>query len=90
MSHLMNPHTGSVDTKENWLAEGYTPENSDLIEVIKVSGQWVELDVLHVCDGCDAEFADFGYEPVVFDCDGCGESSVFCPNCDQGCYRSCE
>lgn len=27
---LMNPATGSIDTRENWAAEGYTEENSDL------------------------------------------------------------
>lgn len=31
---LMNPHTGSVDTEENWAAEGYTTENSTLVEVV--------------------------------------------------------
>lgn len=41
---LMNPHTGSVDTAENWAAEGYTPENSELIEVAKVNGDWVEVE----------------------------------------------
>lgn len=41
---LMNPHTGSVDTAENWAAEGCTPENSELIEVVKVNGDWVEAE----------------------------------------------
>lgn len=33
--YLMNPHTGSVDTEENWAAEGFTQANADLIEVVK-------------------------------------------------------
>lgn len=42
-AYLMNPHTGSVDTAENWKAEGFTKENSDLIEVVKdENGDWVE------------------------------------------------
>ena len=41
---LMNPATGSVDTAENWAAEGYTEENAGLIEVVLVDGSWVEVD----------------------------------------------
>lgn len=43
MTYLMNPHTGGVDTAENWAEYGYTPENSDLVEVIEVNGEWVEV-----------------------------------------------
>lgn len=32
-TYLMNPHTGSIDTADNWESEGYTPENSDLLPV---------------------------------------------------------
>lgn len=43
--YLMNPHTGSVDTEENWNDEGYTTENSELIEVVKdENGEWVEAE----------------------------------------------
>lgn len=38
----MNPHTGSVDTMESWADEGYTPENSELIEVFYDGGAWVD------------------------------------------------
>ena len=39
---LMNPPTGSVDLKSNWLAEGYS-EKDGLIPVIKDSdGDWIE------------------------------------------------
>lgn len=53
-TYLMNPYTGSVDTRENWLLEmnkwetnqnGLTPQQqfSALVEVIKdESGEWVE------------------------------------------------
>lgn len=44
MIYLMNPYTGSVDTAENWAAEGYTQENSELIEVVEVNGEWVEVE----------------------------------------------
>lgn len=44
MANLMNIHTGSVDTTENWAAEGYTIENSGLVEVEKDEyGCWVAL-----------------------------------------------
>jgi hypothetical protein len=33
MKNLMNPYTGSVDTEENWAAEGYTINNAELVEV---------------------------------------------------------
>lgn len=43
-TQLMNSHTGSVDTAENWEAEGYDLENSDLVEVEKdESGDWQEV-----------------------------------------------
>lgn len=52
---LMNPATGSVDTKENWLAEmqeweienGQTPQEQfdSLVEVVRDgSGDWVEAE----------------------------------------------
>tara|TARA_R110002020_G_scaffold279104_3_gene494500 strand:+ start:1102 stop:1248 length:147 start_codon:yes stop_codon:yes gene_type:complete len=41
--YLMNPHTGSVDTEENWATEGYTTDNSELIAVEKnEDGDWIE------------------------------------------------
>ena len=41
--YLMNIGTGSVDTAENWSAEGFTVENSGLVEVEKDSeGGWQE------------------------------------------------
>ena len=45
----MNPETGSVDTKENWEAEGFKPEECGLIEVIPCEhnfnyGDWTELN----------------------------------------------
>lgn len=40
--YLINPHTGSVDTKENWEAEGFNQENSYLVEVIQdEDGEWI-------------------------------------------------
>lgn len=44
MIYLMNPYTGSVDTAESWAVEGCTPENSELIEVVEVNGEWVEVE----------------------------------------------
>jgi hypothetical protein len=45
MTYLMNTKTGSVDTEENWAAEGFTPENSDLRQVVKdENGDWVEAE----------------------------------------------
>lgn len=41
-TYLMNPKTGSVDTKENWESEGFTQNNSDLIEVVKKQNEWVD------------------------------------------------
>lgn len=42
-TYLMNQHTGSVDTTDNWAAEGYTTDNSDLIEVVQdANGDWIE------------------------------------------------
>ncbi len=31
--YLMNPHTGSIDLASNWAAEGFTPENAELLPV---------------------------------------------------------
>lgn len=42
-TYLMNPATGSVDTAENWSAEGHTVENANLVEVVKdENGDWAE------------------------------------------------
>ena len=41
---LMNPHTGSVDTEENWQSEGWNKENSTLIEVELINNSWVEME----------------------------------------------
>lgn len=32
--YLINPHTGSIDTADNWKSEGFTPENSELLPVL--------------------------------------------------------
>ena len=40
---LMNPHTGSVQSEQDWKDEGYTIDNSELIEVKIVNGLWVEV-----------------------------------------------
>jgi hypothetical protein len=41
----MNTQTGSVDTLENWAAEGFTTLNSDLRPVEKdENGDWIELE----------------------------------------------
>ena len=43
-TYLMNPETGSVETKEDWEAEGYTQENANLVEVEKdENGDWAEV-----------------------------------------------
>ena len=41
---LMNPYTGSIDDADGWAAEGFTPENSDLVEVVwdTATSYWVE------------------------------------------------
>jgi hypothetical protein len=41
--YLMNYYTGSVDSEENWAAEGWSMDDSDLIEVEKKEGRWVEV-----------------------------------------------
>ena len=42
-TYLMNPHTGTVQTQEDWAADGFTAENADLVEVVKDdNGDWVE------------------------------------------------
>lgn len=46
MTYLMNSN-GHVDTAENWAADGYTPENANLVEVIDVNGEWIEYDSLY-------------------------------------------
>lgn len=43
--YLMEPILGSVATQEDWNYEGYTKENSDLIEVEQNNlGDWVEIE----------------------------------------------
>lgn len=40
---LMNPHTGTVQTADDWADDGYTPDNADLVEVEQdENGDWVE------------------------------------------------
>lgn len=41
---LMNPKTGSVDSAENWAAEGYDEKNAELIEVCKDKEDWIEKE----------------------------------------------
>lgn len=42
---LMNLLTGSVDTEENWAAEGHTRENCGLEEVVlNDEGDWILLE----------------------------------------------
>ena len=31
--YLMNPHTGSIAPASDWAAEGFTPENAELLEI---------------------------------------------------------
>lgn len=42
---LMNPYTGTIDDADGWAAEGFTPENSDLVEVRwdMETAYWVEV-----------------------------------------------
>ena len=35
--YLMNPHTGTVQTEAEWAEEGFTLDNADLVEVVKVA-----------------------------------------------------
>jgi len=42
-TYLMNPKTGSVDSEENWLDEGYD-KNDGLIPVIRNSNGWTEYE----------------------------------------------
>lgn len=44
--YLMNIHTGSVDTAENWKDDGYVEGETDgLVEVEKdENGDWVEVE----------------------------------------------
>jgi hypothetical protein len=40
---LMNPHSGTVQTAEDWTANGFTPANAELTEVVSDgAGGWVE------------------------------------------------
>lgn len=42
-TYLMNPHTGTVQTAQEWADDGYTRENAELIEVtLDENGDWVE------------------------------------------------
>ena len=39
----MNPHTGSVQSAQDWADDGFTTDNAELIEVVKAAaGDWVE------------------------------------------------
>lgn len=41
--YLMNPYTGTVQTAEDWAADGYDQSNAKLIEVVRnEAGDWVE------------------------------------------------
>lgn len=41
--YLMNPATGTVQTAEDWAADGYDQSNAELVEVVKdEAGDWVE------------------------------------------------
>lgn len=42
-TYLMNVPTGSVDTRDNWIADGISDDElSSLVEVTLVDGDWVE------------------------------------------------
>ena len=42
-TYLMNPHTGTVQTEQDWADEGFTCENAELIEVmLGENGDWIE------------------------------------------------
>lgn len=42
-TYLMNPHTGTVQTAQDWADEGFTTDSDDLIEVVKDDcGDWIE------------------------------------------------
>lgn len=42
-THYMNPHTGTVQTLEDWAADGYSLANAELLPVVQDSaGDWVE------------------------------------------------
>jgi hypothetical protein len=43
-TYLMNPHTGSVDTEENWRAEIQESDFGTLIEVVLADGSDVPAD----------------------------------------------
>lgn len=40
--YLMNPNTGSVDTRENWAAEGYDEKDGLIVVSKDEDGGWVE------------------------------------------------
>lgn len=43
MTYLMNIHTGTVQTAQEWADDGFTTENAELVEVVKdQNGDWVE------------------------------------------------
>lgn len=42
-TYLMNPHSGMVQSTQDWQEEGYTPENAELIEVVWIDSEWVEV-----------------------------------------------
>lgn len=36
-TYLMNPHSGTVQTTEEWDDEGFTVDNAELVEVVQVT-----------------------------------------------------
>ena len=43
-TYLMNPKTGSVDSEENWLDEGYDSKDGLTSVIRRSTGEWVEAD----------------------------------------------
>lgn len=39
--YLMNPHTGTVQTEAEWAEEGFTIDNSELVEVVRIAVETV-------------------------------------------------
>jgi hypothetical protein len=60
-TYLMNPHTGTVQSAEDWEADGFTVDNADLIEVVKgENGDWVVTGVLRAACSGDAGLGQHG------------------------------
>lgn len=51
--YLMNPHSGTVQTADEWAADGFDQSNAELIEVASLDGKhWHELgDFATLMDG---------------------------------------